>query len=334
MDAVSTVRDVAHVAELLKAHDRYLILPHVQPDPDAYGSTCGLALMLRQLGKTVQIFSDEPVPVNCGFLNAYFPVVHELPADIESWKLVFVDGGELHRAPGPVRGCKFWMNLDHHMDNGQFAEHIYVDTRAAASALVVSRLVQPLGVRLDPSIASCLFTGILFDTRNGFITDKCNQELFETVGRLVAAGARPDELNRQLNEQMTMADFQLYGEALAGLVTAMDGKIVYTCLTRAMLDATGGTDQAMEMLTLNLPKIAGGEIYILFKEAQDGSIKVSLRSKGRLAVNELAKRYNGGGHKFAAGARFNVPMAEAVKTLLAACEQVVEEQLASSSAAL
>jgi phosphoesterase RecJ-like protein len=326
MDAVSNVRDLDHVAELLKAHDRYLIVPHVAPDPDAYGSICGFGLMLKQLGKTVTLYSDEPIPQTCRFLTEYLPVTNELPADRESWKLVFIDGGELHRAPGPVRDLKFFMNLDHHMDNGQFAEWIYVDTLAAASALVVARLIDPLGVKLDAAIASCLFTGLLFDTRNAFITDRCDKELFETVARLVDAGARPDELNRKLNEQMSVGDFKLYGEALARLSSAAGGKVVYTHITRAMMDATGGGDQAMEMLTLNLPKIAGGEVFILFKEGQDGSIKVSLRSKGRLFVNEVAKRYNGGGHKFAAGARFNVPMDEAMQTLIAACEEMVAEQ--------
>jgi phosphoesterase RecJ-like protein len=323
MDVVSNVRDLAHVADLLKSHDRYLILPHVQPDPDAYGSTCGLALMLKQLGKTVMIYSDEPVPGNCDFLIDWFPVTHELPPDIDSWKLIFVDGGELQREPGPVRHLPTWMNLDHHQDNGKFAEWIYVDTNAAASALIIARLVDPLGVRLDEPIASCLFTGLLFDTRGGFITDRCDQELFETIGRLVGAGARPDQLNRLLNERMTMGDFKLYGEALAQVATAADGQIVYTRLTRLMIDSSGGTDQAMEMLTINLPKIAGGEIFLLFKEATDGSIKVSMRSKGRLAVNEIAKRFNGGGHKFAAGVRMQLPMAEAVTTLVAACEQSI-----------
>lgn len=327
MDAVSNVRDVAHVAELLKANDRYLIVPHVQPDPDAYGATCGLALLLKQIGKTVMIFSDEPVPFNCGFINAYFPVQHELPEALDSWNLVFVDGGEVHRMPPSVRQFKTWMNLDHHLDNGQFAQWIYVDTAAAASSLVVARLAAPLGAKLDAASASCLFAGLLFDTRNGFITDRCDAELYETLGRLVEAGAQPDQVNRQMNEQMTMGDFRLYGEALARLSTAMDGKIVYTTLTQAMVAQTGGGDAAMEMLTLNLPKIAGGEIFLLFKESSDGTIKVSLRSKGRLAVNEIAKRFSGGGHKYAAGARFKVSLDEAVKTLLGACEEIVATPL-------
>lgn len=329
MDAVSNVRDLSHIAELLKANDDYVIVPHVAPDPDAFGAACGLALVLDRLGKKVTVYTDEMVEPNYQFLNGFFPISHELPAP-EGKKLIFVDGGEHKRMPAPVREWKTWMNIDHHLENGQFAEWIYVDTAAAATSLLVARIAEAAGVPFEQGMASCLFTGLLFDTRNGFITDKCTPEVYHTVGKLVEAGARPDHLNRLLNEQMTMGDFRLYGEALAGLKTAFEGKIVYTTLTQAMIRETGGSDQAMEMLTLNLPKIAGGEIYVLFKENEEGLIKVSLRSKGRLAVNTVAKRFNGGGHKFAAGAKFDVPMAEAVKTLIAACEEAVREELSAA----
>lgn len=322
MDSVSTVSNLAQVAELLRSHDRFLIVPHVAPDPDAFGSTCGLAVLLSRLGKTAVVYTDEQVPENCRFLADYFPIVHELPEG-DDWKLIFLDGGELHRMPAPVRERAVWMNLDHHLDNGRFAEWIYVDTQAAATALIVARLAAPLGVPLDPESASCLFTGLLFDTRNGFITDKCTAELFHTVGELVAAGAKPDHLNRLLNEQMSMGDFKLYGEALAGLKTAAGGRVVYTGLSKAMLAETGGSDQAMEMLTLNLPKIAGGEIYLLFKESAPDLVKISFRSKGKLAVNEIAKRFEGGGHKFAAGARFVGSLDEAMARVVAVCEEVL-----------
>lgn len=329
MDSVSNVRDVAHLAELLRENDNYLIVPHVAPDPDAFGAACGLAVLLKRLGKTVKVYTDEVIPDNCQFLNDYFPISHELPAP-ENVKLIFVDGGELHRAPAPVREWQHWMNIDHHMGNGLFATWIYVDTAAAASSLLVARLADPLGVGLDTASASCLFTGLLFDTRNGFITDKCTPEVFHTVGRFVEAGARPDHLNRLLNEQMSMGDFRLYGEALARLGTAANGKVVYTHLTRAMVEETGGGDQAMEMLTLNLPKIAGGEIFLLLKESADGLIKISLRSKGRMNVNEVAKQFNGGGHKFASGAKFTGSMEDAIKALVAASEKAVAEELSTA----
>lgn len=335
MDSVSNVRDLAHVAELLKAHDRYLIVPHVQPDPDAFGSTCGLASLLRRLGKTVVVYSDEPVPANCRFLMDYFPVVDALPTvctsndddGADAWRLIFIDGGERHRQPAPVREWETWLNLDHHEGNGQYARWIYVDTQAASSSQIVTRLAPLLGLPLDEASASCVFSGMLFDTRNAFVTDRCTPEVFRLVGDMVAAGARPDRINTLLNEQMTMGDFRLYGAALAGLATADQGRVVYATLSRAMITESGGTDQAMEMLTLNLPKIAGGEIYVLFKEAEDGSVKVSLRSKGRLTVSAVARQFGGGGHRFAAGARLPGPMSQAVQALVAACEQAIAEQL-------
>ncbi len=328
MDAVSNVRGLDHVAELLKANDRYLIVPHVQPDPDAFGSTLGFALLLKQLGKDAVVFSDEPMPANCRFLSQYLPVAFELPADARERKLIFLDGGERHRQIATVRDWPTWMNLDHHQGNGEYAEWIYVNTETAATSLIVAELAEHLGVAFDEASAACLFTGILFDTRGGFITDRCDGPLFRKVAQLVDAGARPDELNRLQNEQVSMQDFQLYGAVLAELRTAAEGKIVYGALSREMMERTGGGDQAMEMLTLHMPKIVGGEIYLLFKESEPDKIKISLRSKGRVVVNEVAKRFGGGGHRFAAGARFDGPLAEAIVQLVATAEQAVHDQLA------
>ncbi|MEB3196687.1 MAG: bifunctional oligoribonuclease/PAP phosphatase NrnA [Candidatus Sericytochromatia bacterium] len=331
MDAVSNVRDLAHVAELLKAHDRYLIVPHTAPDPDAFGSTCGLARLLTRMGKQVTLFCDEPVPESCRFLTRWFPVVDRPPTDAADWRLVFLDGGERHRQIASVREWPTWMNLDHHLDNGRFAEWIYVDTEAAATSLIVAQLQPHLDVPLDAETASCLFTGILFDTRGAFVTDRCDGALFRTVANLVEAGARPDQINRELHEQLSRTDLQVFGEALTGLQTSLGGRIVYACLTAEMLKGGEGSDQAVELLTQQLPRVRGGEVYLLFKESEEGRIKVSLRSKGNVPVNTLAKQFGGGGHRYASGARFEATMEQALARLLPACEAAVQAHLASLS---
>lgn len=336
MDPISNVRDLSHIAELLKANDRYVIVPHVSPDPDAYGACCGLALLLSRLGKTVRFYSDEPVPENAAFQNALFPVTHEAPEGAgegkeDGWKVIFCDGGERKRLPAAAREWAIWMNLDHHEGNGNFATWIYQDTRAAATSLIVARLARELGVGFDEPTATCLFGGLLFDTRGGFITDKSDAEVFRTAAELVEAGARPDRINRAMNEQMSMGDFQLYGMALSKLGTAANGQVVYTYLTREMMESAGGGDAAMEMLTLNLPKIAGGEIYVLFKEKEPGFFKLSFRSKGRLAVNAIAGRFDGGGHKFAAGGAVKGSIDEAIAQVVAACEEALASSLNPAS---
>lgn len=83
----------------------------------------------------------------------------------------------------------------------------------------------------------------------------------------------------------------------------------------------------MEMLTLNLPKIAGGEIYVLFKEKEPGFFKLSFRSKGRLAVNTIAGHFDGGGHKFAAGGAVRGSLDEAIAQVVAQCEKALRPTL-------
>ncbi|MEB3283746.1 MAG: DHH family phosphoesterase [Candidatus Sericytochromatia bacterium] len=331
MDAVSNVSGLPQVAGLLLAEDRFLITPHTSPDPDAFGSCCGLALLLQQLGKQVVVYCDETVPQNCHFLTEGFPVSTELPADIDRWKVLFLDGGEQHRQLKPVRALSIWMNLDHHLDNGRFAEWIYVDTNAAATSLIVAQLAEYLPVQMCAKTAECLFTGILFDTRGGFVTDRCTGDLYRTVGKLVDAGARPDDVNRQLHEQISQADLQVYGHALSAVKTRVNGQVVYTCLTREMQTLAGQSDQAMEMITQHLPKIQGGEVYVLFKEVAPELVKVSLRSKGRIAVNEIAKQFGGGGHKFASGLRIDASLEEAIASVVPACERAVQVDWARTS---
>ncbi|MEB3330604.1 MAG: bifunctional oligoribonuclease/PAP phosphatase NrnA [Candidatus Sericytochromatia bacterium] len=331
MDPVSNVAGLEQVAELLRSHDRYLIVPHVAPDPDAFGATLGLARLLTKLGKEAVVYSDEPVPASCSFLTRCFPVSRELPADARDWLLIFLDGGERHRQIATTRDWPTWMNLDHHLDNGRFAAWIYVDTEAAATSLIVAQLQPHLGVELDAEVATCLFTGILFDTRGAFITDRCDGALFRTVARLVEAGARPDEVNRHLHEQVGLQDFQVYGEGLAALRTAADGAVVYVGLTRAMLARARDPDQPTELLTQHLPKLQGGEVYVLFKEAARGGVKVSLRSKGRVPVNTIAKQFGGGGHRFAAGVRLALSLEEAVAALVPCCEAAVREARGGAS---
>ena len=60
---------------------------------------------------------------------------------------------------------------------------------------------------------------------------------------------------------------------------------------------------------VNLPLMIGGvEVSGFFSETED-FVKVSLRSKGDISVNALAKAYfNGGGHERAAGGRLYIPI--------------------------
>jgi phosphoesterase RecJ-like protein len=53
---------------------------------------------------------------------------------------------------------------------------------------------------------------------------------------------------------------------------------------------------------VDMPRtIAGVEVVALFSEVDPGKVKVSLRSTGRVAIDQVCSRLGGGGHQHAAG---------------------------------
>ena len=81
------------------------------------------------------------------------------------------------------------------------------------------------------------------------------------------------------------------GETLVGLRTDLDGRIVYSAVTREDLRRTGAIPPDTEDLVDFTMSVRGVEVGLLFIEQKRGGIKLSLRTRldsfhcaGRLAV--------------------------------------------------
>ena len=54
----------------------------------------------------------------------------------------------------------------------------------------------------------------------------------------------------------------------------------------------------------------------MFLEVREGQTRVNFRSKGRVIVNEIARKFGGGGHYYAAGLTLHKPIAETIELVL------------------
>src|SRR6202012_3862433 len=59
---------LASLQKLVDQNTRFLVVSHVRPDGDAYGSTLGLALALRALGKDVRVHNEDSLSPAFEFL--------------------------------------------------------------------------------------------------------------------------------------------------------------------------------------------------------------------------------------------------------------------------
>lgn len=312
MERTSLTRD--HVAQLLRETDHFLMVPHVAPDPDTLGAAVGLALLLGRLAKTAWVYTPEELPFDSRFLGELAPILRTPPLGPD-WHAIALDCGDPRRLPPNAELSGIWLNIDHHLGNHFFATHTWVDMQAAATTEMVAGLAEVLGVPLDQASATALYAGMLYDTR-GFVSDKTRPETHRLAGQLVAAGADPRRIHFEINEQLSVEALRVMGMALADLRAECGGALVWTAITQEMMAESGACESETDLILSELPRASHAEVMLLFKELADGTIKISLRSRGQVDIHAIAQSFGGGGHQLASGIQLRVSLPEALHQVL------------------
>jgi bifunctional oligoribonuclease and PAP phosphatase NrnA len=291
--------DLRPVVDLLAAAPEILLTTHEKPDPDALGSALGLALGLEALGKRVQVACADPVPQRVAFL----PTAERVTATPQPAPLgIIVDAGEPSRLgalEAVLTQCRQIAVIDHHPKPRFTGAAEYLDDTAAAAALLVLDVLRALGASVTPEIATCLFAGLAGDTGH-FAYQNTDERALRAAADLVAAGANPYEIHRHSAAQFSLPALHLRGCGLLGVRARVEGRLVYSVLRERDFAETGALEEDTEGIVDLLKGAHGGEVFVLFKQAEEAKWRVSFRSE-RLDVGEVARELGGGGHAVAAG---------------------------------
>jgi phosphoesterase RecJ-like protein len=197
-------------------------------------------------------------------------------------------------------GAKPIINIDHHLGNQCYGAVNWVDSAAPAVGEMVFRLAQGLKVSLEPEVASCLYLTLVTDT-GGFRFSNATVAAFEAAASLVREGAHPEQVAQWLYESQPLAVVKLLGEMLRTLEIHEGGRVASGLLTLEMFQQAGADPGDSEGLIDHLRSIAGVDAVALIRQRDDGTHKVSLRSRGEIDVEKIARHHGGGGHRNAAG---------------------------------
>jgi phosphoesterase RecJ-like protein len=289
----------------IRLGNRFLLTSHINPDGDAIGSELGLARLLRSMGKGAVVWNRDPIP------TIYRPLpgtdrVHtgeEPPAGFPDR----FDGIIVLECPSPDRtgleehlSARPIINIDHHLGNQLYGSVNWVDSAAPAVGEMVYRLAQGLKLTLDPETASCLYLTLVTDT-GGFRFANATPAAFEAAAALVRDGAHPEQVSQWLYESQPLPVVRLVGEMLQTLQMHEDGRVATARLTPEMFARVGASPGDSEGLIDYPRSIAGVDAVALIRQREDGTHKVSLRSRGDIDVERIARHHGGGGHRNAAG---------------------------------
>lgn len=314
---------------------RFLVTSHVNPDGDAIGSAIGLSRVLHRLGKGATIWNRDATPE----IYRTIPGSHRIhvgetpPAGFPE----LFDAAIVLECPSPDRtglaehlGAATVINIDHHLGNEHYGAVNWVETAAPAVGEMVFRLAQALNVVLDRDAANALYLTLVTDT-GGFRFSNTTPETFEAAAALVRAGASPETVSSWLYESYPVSVMRLLGELLGTLELHDDGRVATVRITREMMERAGARPGDSEGLIDYPRSIAGVRAVALVRELDGGEHKVSLRSRGAVNVEKIARLNGGGGHHNAAG--FTSPpdrgreqlAAETTRALAAAIAEAPEE---------
>lgn len=295
---------IAEIVKQIELGKRFLVCAHSSPDGDAIGSTLGLMLGLEKLGKEVVAYNADGVPDTFGFLPGADRLVSCL-TDQQRFDVVFVlDAGDLGRTVDPVATrTGMLINIDHH-PGSDFGDICYLDTTAAATAILVYRVLKACRVTLDESVALPLYTGLLSDT-GSFRYANSNPEAFTVGGELVGLGIDPWFVASALYESQPPQRMKLLSQVLATLHIAPDGKYASVAMSLKMLEESGALAEHTDGF-VNYPRaVSGVEVAVFFRQIDLMTVKIGFRSRGNIDVGTLANQLGGGGHKNAAGAEMS-----------------------------
>jgi phosphoesterase RecJ-like protein len=310
-------------AALLGAR-RIALVSHRDPDPDTIGSALALGLGLESLGKRVSWHCADPVPEQQRFLHGSERFTQEPPPeDVDL--VVTVDFGSVDRAKFTLPVRPRLVNIDHHASNDHFGSANLVDVTAAASAELVSRVIDALGMKWTPEMATAALVGIMTDT-GSFQFPSTDVRALDRAARLREAGADLQAITYNIFRNKRFEALKLWGFAFARLVREDAGRLVWTEIRVGDIERAEARDEDISGLVEQIARSSGMRVALLFNE-QSGSVKVSSRTsqwEPSVDASALMARFGGGGHVRAAGALIEGDLADVRERVLEAARAALE----------
>ena len=291
--------------------NKIVIVPHVNPDGDAIGSSMALYEFFLQTNIVNVVAPSkfpeflEWMPNSEKVINGKNDVKFAKQTILEADLIIIADhnaadrSGELEQVIAQSTAKK--LMIDHHPEPSYPVDYQISCIKVSSTAELVNNFITTVSSEaLNNKMASAIYVGIMTDTGN--FMHNVHPDTFKIVSELILLGIDRDYIYNQVFNTNSIDRMHLLGFALSEkmeVLSNLDTAII--SLSKEELsrfnykvgDTEGFVNMPLSILGIN------SSILIMDR---DGEIKLSFRSKGNISINKIAKEhFNGGGHKNAAG---------------------------------
>lgn len=288
-----------HIYRLIKSYDNIVIARHIGPDPDAVGSQIALRDSIKLTFPEKNVYAVGAGVSRFKYLGSLdkFDVT-----TLEDSLLIVLDVPNFIRVDG-IEGLKYSkiIKIDHHPKEDIVADADFTSNNYSSTAEMITELLLNTKLQMDTNIAENLFMGIVSDSER-FLFKNTSIHTFEIVVRLIKEyhidflGLYDKLYEKSFNE----CKFEAY---IIDNMTITENGLGYLVIDNNVIEHLG-LDNSVGSVVINRFNFIKELLcwcFVTYDERNE-IYKVNIRSRGPV-INEVASKYNGGGHNYASGAR-------------------------------
>ncbi|HEX9664370.1 MAG TPA: DHH family phosphoesterase [Patescibacteria group bacterium] len=122
------------------------------------------------------------------------------------------------------------INIDHEADNEHYGQINLIDLTATSASEIIFNLFEKIANEtMDEDIATCLLTGLICKTRS-FKSAQITPKSLNIVSKLLAIGARREEIIHNLYQTKSIDTLKLWGKVLSSINHDQNLKLVWAAL--------------------------------------------------------------------------------------------------------
>lgn len=293
---MSKTNSVSEVAEILNNNDNFAILTHQYPDGDTLGSAYALCEVLQQIGKNAKVLVNGDLPekymyLTKGINNLEFKAESFVSVDVADRKLL----GELE-----IYADKVILAVDHHETHRPFSNVYYVKSDSASNCENMFYIFKEMNVRFTRTICNALYTGIATDT-GCFKYQNVTSDTHMISAELMKYGCDSYDINKAMFDTHSKNKKAIEAFVISNMSYYHNDEIAFAYTTKKMQEQFGVDDEDIQGISAIPRTIEGVKIGVTLRERDNGIFKVSMRTNNNIDASAICNKFDGGGHKAAAG---------------------------------
>ena len=307
------------ILKKIKEYKTIVIARHIGPDPDAIASQIALRDIIKFNYEDKNVYA-----VGIGVSKFKYLGTMDKIDDIKKDEalLIILDVPEFNRVDGAQKDeYAYTIKIDHHPCDHPECDIDLIDEDACSTCQIISSIIFNNNVMIDKASAEKLFTGIVSDS-DRFLLSYTTPLTFNIASKLL----------NDYNLDLTTIYNNIYSRPLSerkfesfiiNNITITENGFGYIKLTnedykKYDVDANTASNMINDFNHIKELRCWAFSSY----DEKNKQFRINIRSR-EIVINDVAQQFNGGGHKFASGARLTTE--EEVDALFKALDERCKE---------